>query len=264
MISIRQFTEFPAVDLAPLVEESKLKGHHFLRRLSADWEVGSNRFSKDGEALFGVYDNDSILAVGGINRQSGTVGRLRRFYVQVDARRKGIGRMLSEHILIFASHFYETVILRTQSSEADFFYRALGFEKTTSYGNATHSIYLRKRTQPKGIIMVIEVPDIIGSVTKEQNHPVYHIPFASELISLIKSGQKQLTYRFGNKYDYLNVGDVVSISDSNDKSLCCKARITEKMQTTFGELPVNRCGHEEYRNKEHQQRIFSFYYRYLG
>jgi GNAT superfamily N-acetyltransferase len=144
MISIRQFNEFPAADMASLVEESELQGHHFLRRLSLDWEAGTNRFSKDGEALFGVYDHDRVLAVGGINRQTNTVGRLRRFYVQVDARRKGIGRMLSEHILIFASHYYETVILRTKSSEADLFYRALGFAKTTGYGNATHSIYLRK------------------------------------------------------------------------------------------------------------------------
>ncbi|MEW6186743.1 MAG: ASCH domain-containing protein, partial [Thermodesulfobacteriota bacterium] len=83
----------------------------------------------------------------------------------------------------------------------------------------------------EGIIMVIEVSDIIGSITKEQNYPVYHIPFAPELIPLIISGQKRLTYRIGNKYGYLNVGDVVFLSDSNDKTFSCKARIIEKMVT---------------------------------
>ena len=38
------------------------------------------------------------------------------------------------------------------------------------------------------------------------------IGFATELVPLVKNHTKVLTYRLGNKYDFLKVGDVVQFS----------------------------------------------------
>ncbi len=90
------------------------------------------------------------------------------------------------------------------------------------------------------------------------------IPFAPELIGFILSGRKVTTYRFGNKYDYLNIGDLVNIQNSETKEIVGKAKITNKNQTTFQEIPLNTGDHESYRDKEHQRQVLSGYYAYIG
>jgi len=125
MLSINQLTDWPGAAIQPLIVESQQDGIRFLTRLSHDWQSRTNRFSGAGEAFFGVYDGDELVAVGGINRESTNCGRLRRFYVLRDQRRRGIGRMLLKHILTFAAAHYQEVSLWTDSPEADRFYPSL-------------------------------------------------------------------------------------------------------------------------------------------
>jgi GNAT superfamily N-acetyltransferase len=126
---IARLHDLPLNDLRPLIQESQAEGFRSLRRLQDDWLSGANRFDREGEAFFGFFSEAALVGVGGINRHTSTCGRLRRFYVSRDWRRKGIGRNLAEHILLFSAQFYEEVVLHTKSAAADAFYRALGFSR---------------------------------------------------------------------------------------------------------------------------------------
>jgi len=90
------------------------------------------------------------------------------------------------------------------------------------------------------------------------------IPFAPELINFILDDLKVTTYRFGKKYDYLQAGDVVSIQDSSSKQMVGKAKITGKSSITFKKLPLDSGIHESYKDKEHQRKVLSGYYAYIG
>jgi hypothetical protein len=103
------------------------------------------------------------------------------------------------------------------------------------------------------------------SVNKVEFKPApYVIPFAPELVGFILAHKKLTTYRFGKKYDYLKVGDTVSIQNSESKTIVCKAEITNKAHTTFKDIPIQTGTHESYRDKEHQREVQSGYYAYIG
>jgi hypothetical protein len=76
--------------------------------------------------------------------------------------------------------------------------------------------------------------------------------------------KKLTTYRFGNKYDYLKIGDTVSIQDSDTKVIVGKASITNKAHTVFRDIPIKTGTHESYKDKEHQRKVLSGYYAYIG
>lgn len=90
------------------------------------------------------------------------------------------------------------------------------------------------------------------------------IPFAPELIEYVLAKAKMTTNRFGRKYDYLEVGDIVAIQDSSTKTIVAQAKITRKGMTTFRDLPLGAGGHNTYRDKEHQREVLSGYYAYLN
>lgn len=101
------------------------------------------------------------------------------------------------------------------------------------------------------------------------NNPEYKpeaniLPFAPELVDFIKKNMKLTTYRFGEKYNYLNVGDIITIQNSDTKEPVLKARIVSKSKTTFTKLPMDDGGHELYEDKDHQRKVFSGYYKYIG
>lgn len=86
------------------------------------------------------------------------------------------------------------------------------------------------------------------------------IGFASELVPLIKTGKKTLTYRYGDKYEFLKVGDEIDIKDSGTGEIFGRVKIIEMSNTTFDQLPIDRIGHEAYKNKKEQKQIFEKYY----
>ena len=131
------------------MSDSEREGFRFLARLREEWLSGANRFSTAGEALFGIYEEGQLIAVGGINRESSDCGRLRRFYVKKSERRKGVGRFLAQHILRCAAQNYGRVILRTDSEEADRFYVSLGFVRFPFGGGPTHAIDLKPESKPE-------------------------------------------------------------------------------------------------------------------
>ena len=142
---IARLHELPLNDLRPLIEESRVEGFKFLQRLQDEWFSGANRFDRDGEAFFGYFSGATLVGVGGINRQTSTCGRLRRCYVLPDWRRRGIGRRLVGHILLFSAEFYKEVVLHTESASADAFYRELGFSRIPNSKDPTHRITIEQR-----------------------------------------------------------------------------------------------------------------------
>ncbi len=140
---LTRISEWPTAGLNSLIAESECEGFRFVRRAFDDWHSGTNQFSHEGEALFGVFEHKRILAIGGINRATKDSGRLRRVYVQREERGKGVGKHLVQHILCFAGGYYSRVVLRCDTDAADSFYRALGFAQVHDETQITHVFDLR-------------------------------------------------------------------------------------------------------------------------
>jgi hypothetical protein len=112
--------------------------------------------------------------------------------------------------------------------------------------------------------MTFRVPQKTSVNDEEFKPDAYVVAFAPELIDFILQDKKLTTYRFGDKYDYLQVGDRVKIQNSQTKELPANAVIVRKVATTFEGLPVALGTHETYSDKEHQRQVLSGYYAYLG
>lgn len=144
-MNMKVIDDLSKVEVSKLVEESEAEGYRFLRRLVNQYEDGTNTFNKAGEVLYGVWDHTGeLVAIGGLNRdpysdKSG-VGRLRRFYISEHARRQGIGTKLLREILDFGKSHFKEIVVRTDSSAADAFYRANGFSGGLGMPEATHHI----------------------------------------------------------------------------------------------------------------------------
>src|SRR3569833_3262017 len=100
MIKIDRIEQFPDAPIASLIEQSETEGFHFLVRLRDEWRSGSNRFAETSEAFF-----------GGVTRSGDRIGRLRRFYVDKDYRRQGLGRTLVARIIDHAASHFKVVQL---------------------------------------------------------------------------------------------------------------------------------------------------------
>jgi GNAT superfamily N-acetyltransferase len=138
-------TELPA-ELEQLVQSSLAEGSRFVEVIRNQWNSGVNRFAKPGEAFFVAHYRDSLAGVCGLNRDPHSadpaVGRLRRLFVSRPFRRRGIGRALVLHTLAFAREHFSLVRVRTDTPEADLFFRALDFSPVLSPQDATHELRL--------------------------------------------------------------------------------------------------------------------------
>jgi len=112
--------------------------------------------------------------------------------------------------------------------------------------------------------MTFDVPDLTSINQTEFKPEQYVIAFAPELVAFIQDNLKLTTYRFGNKYNYLEVDDIVKIQNSATERIVCKAKITSKSKMLFKDLPITSGSHEAYKNKEHQREVLSGYYAYIG
>jgi GNAT superfamily N-acetyltransferase len=148
-VDIRKIVDLSKEELSTLLNESKEEGFRFVETLLEEHINGQNTFNKHGEVLYGVYDSNGLLiAIGGLNKDPYTnnnqIGRIRRFYVQKDYRRKGIGQLLVKQLLSHAKNYYSIVVLNTDTKQADNFYVSLGFIKQAKYPNSTHFLELKK------------------------------------------------------------------------------------------------------------------------
>ena len=145
-MNIARITELPLESLAPLVEQSKRAGWRHLERLREDWASGRNRFCGHGEALFSGWDQDALVAIGGVNREphanDPSVARLRRLYVHEGYRGRGYGALLVAQLVEHAKTYFREIRLGAGSADAAAFFELLGFASSRASGTFTHSLIL--------------------------------------------------------------------------------------------------------------------------
>lgn len=145
---VEEIKDLFSIDCTSLLTESKNEGFRFLERLITDYRNGTNNFSKPGESLYGVFNKEGLLvAIAGLNidpfSNAEKIGRLRRFYVCKDYRRYGIGSVLLNTIIDNAKRHYETLVLHTDTEQAEHFYVTFGFIKEDRFINSTHYLDLQ-------------------------------------------------------------------------------------------------------------------------
>lgn len=145
---VERVDDLNALDLSRLVGESEAEGYRFLTRLVSDYRDGSNTFSKPGEGLFLIRNEEQdVVAIGGVNQspfsEDKQTARLKRFYVLEDARRQRIGSLLLKEIIDHSRGQFNKLTVRTESSKADVFYRENGFELDDSKSETTHVLVLK-------------------------------------------------------------------------------------------------------------------------
>ena len=127
---VSRLLSLPAA-LAAMEREAIGEEFGMITRLREEWESGANRFEGEGEILLAIFRADTLLGIGGLNRDpyvsDPRVGRLRHFYVMKAERHCGIGRTLVERLLGHAAGNFDSVRLWTD--RAGSFYDRVGFER---------------------------------------------------------------------------------------------------------------------------------------
>lgn len=138
LYTILPFSDLAAI--APLLPLAKEEGFRFLDRLVREWNEGSIRFDGRGEAFYGVWEGADLVAVGGVLRMKKGLGRISRFYVHPEWRRKGVGRFLMVRLIEEGQTSFAELVLRTTTEEGASFYESLGFLRESELGEdlATH------------------------------------------------------------------------------------------------------------------------------
>ncbi|AWD67650.1 MULTISPECIES: GNAT family N-acetyltransferase [Priestia] len=136
-------------DIKELLIESQEEGFFFLTKLIAEYKNGQNVFNKTGERLWGVYgEQNELIAVAALNQdpysKCANVGRVRRFYVSAQFRRKGIGKRLLKEIIHYAENYYDSLVLYTDTEEATLFYERTGFKRVYNHYKITHEYSLKR------------------------------------------------------------------------------------------------------------------------
>jgi predicted GNAT family acetyltransferase len=128
--------------LAELALDAKADGRTMVARLMAEWADGSNRFNRLGERAYFAVSQDHVVAVCGLNIDpfagDPVIGRVRRLYVAVAQRRRGLGSAIMKRVTDDARDHFHMLHLRTDDADASAFYEAIGFDRITDKPNCTH------------------------------------------------------------------------------------------------------------------------------
>lgn len=134
-------TALPAA-IAPLQQAASAEGFRFIDRLANDWQAGTNRFAAQGETLLAAWQGETMLAIGGLNRDpyrpEPGIARLRHLYVLPAARRTGVASALVSALLTHAAAHFHRVRLRATPQAVPLYLR-LGFTPVEDE-TATHQI----------------------------------------------------------------------------------------------------------------------------
>jgi GNAT superfamily N-acetyltransferase len=134
-LEIRRFLHLPP-NIAQLRDEATNEGFRFMEKLVNEWDSQVNRFDKPGELFVGAFQNNRLVAVGGLNidpyLNDITVARVRHLYVLRSVRRMGVASGLVRSLIDKAQISFKAVRLFTDTKEAAEFYETLGFARSTA------------------------------------------------------------------------------------------------------------------------------------
>ena len=137
--------------LCSLAVEATAEGHRMVGRLIEEWSNGTNCFDKPGERSYVATVSGEIAGVCGLNvdpfSTDSRTGRVRRLYVSVALRRRGIGGAIVRQVIRDASGWFNTLQLRPDNSVASEFYQALGFVPINDIEHCTHRLSLSRDHQ---------------------------------------------------------------------------------------------------------------------
>lgn len=138
-MDVKQIQNLSFEAIKPLIEVSQAEGYDFIQRLWDEYQAGV--FDEPG-ALYGVYLDGQLIGIGGVHPdpylKQANIGRIRHVYVMSLHRRTRVGRHLMEALIKHARDQFEVLTLRTHTTHADAFYRAIGFEAGSRFAEATH------------------------------------------------------------------------------------------------------------------------------
>ncbi|MDR2994931.1 MAG: GNAT family N-acetyltransferase [Bacillus cereus] len=141
-IHTQQIENLMEYEFSHLVQDSKEEGFNFIIKLINEYKNKINVFNKTGECLYGIFQEDTLIGVGGLNEDPYTednkIGRLRRFYISRDYRRIGLGNVLLNQLLCHAEKYFEVIVLHTDTKQGNAFYTANGFVKGGLYKGSSH------------------------------------------------------------------------------------------------------------------------------
>ena len=127
---------------ATLRAEADAENIRNVSRLEQDWASGAERFERPGEILLAAFDDETLVAVGGLTIEPDPAVRalrLRRLYVRPAWRKRGIGRALATGLI---EHGFQSVDLLTLNAGvpgASGFWEALGFRRV-GHETRTHEL----------------------------------------------------------------------------------------------------------------------------
>jgi N-acetylglutamate synthase-like GNAT family acetyltransferase len=118
-------------DWTEILAASRSEGHNMVNRLLDDFKAGTNRFDAPGELLLADLQDETVVAVAGLNvepeQDLRKAGRVRRLYVVPRCRGNGLARSLVDRIVAHAAHTFDVLTVHVGTSDARGFYEHLGF-----------------------------------------------------------------------------------------------------------------------------------------
>jgi GNAT superfamily N-acetyltransferase len=135
MIRVTRITQLQA-GIQRLRDEADRDGVRNMGLLVDQWESGAERFDAPGEALFGAFDGDALIGVGGVTIEHGADAmRMRRLYVLHDWRKRGAGRALAQLMMATGLESADFLTCNARATPAAAkFWEAMGFAPVTAPG----------------------------------------------------------------------------------------------------------------------------------
>ena len=131
-----------------LADSAAQDGFQFLHRLIEDYTNGKNRFTETGEFFLTAYDDEKLVACGGLNIQHSDnsepsrIGRVRLFYVLPEYRKHGIGKQLLLKLESMAKPQFSALCLNTHTKQAEIFYQKQNYVYVENHSNYNYFKYL--------------------------------------------------------------------------------------------------------------------------
>jgi GNAT superfamily N-acetyltransferase len=149
VVKLKRMIEQLPAGFDALRAEARGEGYRFVERLAIDWISGTTRFDRGGEALLAAHLNGVLAGVGGLTIEPVVPDalRMRRFYVRLACRRRGIGRALAAALLDRAASFTRLVTVNAAPASTGF-WESLGFAPDPRDGH-THVLHFDNRLSPK-------------------------------------------------------------------------------------------------------------------
>lgn len=141
LLSVRSIEGSLPPDFARLIAAASGESVRNMELLAEGWRSGTQCFDREGAGLFGAFDDERLVGVGGVTPETGysePAMRMRRFYVLPIARRSGTGRILA--LAAMEQGFAHATILTCNARATPLaapFWEAMGFAPV-SFPNITH------------------------------------------------------------------------------------------------------------------------------